>query len=313
MKAISMKTISMKSLSINRSVAVAVAALLLAGAGLAACSDSGSKVTVAQTLPTAWSSAAKKDVNAIARKIQGNDAKSCKKVVFLEPANLVAAQQRYNWKIAPRALADCDAFANTLEIATFKSSKDRDAFVAERSESICRRAAAVNAPLPPFQWAVGDKWSVQGDTRGGVDRAAKRLGGESSTHTCPKNETLGWKKAGVANVRAVAAAITEASLKCEGFALMERDSFLQGREGSKTPTALGACLSTDGKALFVAGFDKGSMPKDDFVGEILGDKTVCAAPSQAIIGPDWTAIVPAALAPAVATATGGALGATCGS
>ncbi|MBJ7282382.1 MAG: hypothetical protein JHD40_04645, partial [Acidimicrobiia bacterium] len=273
----------------------------------------GSEITVAQTLPTAWSSAAKKDVNALARKIQGSDAKSCKQVVFLEPGNLVAAQQRYNWMIAPTALADCDAFANTLEIATFKSSKDRDAFVKERSESICRRAAAVNAPLPPFQWATGEKWSVQGDTRSGVDRAAKRLGGEASTYACPKNETLGWKKAGVTNVRAVAASITEASLTCQGFALMERETFLQGRDGAKTPTALGACLSTDGKALFVAGFEKGSMPKDDFVAEILGDKTVCAAPSQAIIGPDWAAIVPVPLAPAVATATGGALGATCGS
>jgi len=303
----------MKSSSISRSVAAATAGLLIAGLGLGACGGGGSKVTVAQTLPTAWSSAAKKDLNALARKIQGSDARSCKKVVFLEPGNLVAAQQRYNWMIAPTALADCDAFANTLEIATFESSKDRDAFVKERSESICRRAAAVNAPLPPFQWATGDKWSVQGDTRGGVDRAAKRLGGEASTYACPKNETLGWKKAGVTNVRAVAASITEASLTCQGFALMERETFLQGRDGAKTPTALGACLSTDGKALFVAGFEKGSMPKDDFVAEILGDKTVCAAPSQAVIGPDWAAIVPAAIAPAVATATGGALGATCGS
>jgi hypothetical protein len=308
-----MKANLIRSLSMSRSIAAAATALLLAGLGLAACGDSASKITVAQTLPTAWSSAAKKDVNALARKIQGSDAKSCKKVVFLEPGNLVAAQQRYNWMIAPRALADCDAFANTLEIATFKSSKDRDAFVKERSESICRRASAVNAPLPPFQWATGDKWSVQGDTRGGVDRAAKRLGGEASTYACPKNETLGWKKAGVTNVRAVAASITEASLTCQGFALMERETFLQGRDGAKTPTALGACLSTDGKALFVAGFEKGSMPKDDFVAEILGDKTVCAAPSQAVIGPDWAAIVPAAIAPAVATATGGALGATCGS
>ena len=296
----------------NRAVAVAVTTLFIAGAGLAGCGGSGSNITVAQTLPTAWSSAAKKDVNAIARKIQGSDAKSCKKVVFLEPANLVAAQQRYNWMIAPRALADCDAFANTLEIATFESSKDRDAFVKERSESICRRAASVNAPLPPFQWATGDKWSVQGDTRGGVDRVAKRLSGEAETRRCPKNETLGWSKTGVANVRAVAGVITQANVQCEGFALMERKAFLQGREGAKTPAALGACLSTDGKALFVAGFEKGSMPNDDFVAEILGDKTVCAAPSQAVIGPDWVAIAPAALAPAVATATGGTLGATCG-
>ncbi|AKL74355.1 hypothetical protein IMCC26256_112087 [Actinobacteria bacterium IMCC26256] len=308
-----MKSITMKSISMNRSIAVAAAALLLAGAGLAGCGGSTSKVTVAQTLPTAWSSAAKKDVNAIARKIQGSDAKSCKKVVFLEPGNLVAAHLKYNWMIAPRAMADCDAFANTLEIATFESSKDRDAYVKERSESICRRASAVDAPLPPFQWVTGEKWSVQGDTRGGVDRAAKRLGGESSTYRCPKNETLGWRKAGVVNVRAIAAKITEASLTCQGFALMERGVFLQGREGAKTPTALGACLSDDGKALFVAGFGNGSMPKDDFVGEILGDKTVCAAPSQAVIGPDWAAIVPAAIAPAVATATGGTLGATCGS
>ncbi|CAB4864592.1 MAG: hypothetical protein F2782_03115 [Actinobacteria bacterium] len=308
-----MKAISMRSLSTNRSIAAAAMAFLIGGAGLAGCGNSASKVTVAQTLPTAWSSGAKKDVETIARKIQGSDAKSCKKVVFLEPANIVAAQQRYDWVIAPTALADCDAFGNTLEIATFESSKDRDAFVAERSESICRRAAAVDAPIPPFQWATGDKWSVQGDTRGGVDRAAKRLGGEAETRRCPKNERLGWSKAGVANVRAIAAVTTQANVQCEGFALMERKSFLQGREGAKTPTALGACLSADGRALFVAGFDKDSMPKDDFVAEILGDKTVCAAPSQAVIGPDWAAIAPAALAPAVATATGGTLGAICGS
>jgi len=308
-----MKTVTLKSSSTNRSIAAAAMALFIAGLGLAACGGGGSEITVAQTLPTAWSSAAKKDVNALARKIQGSDAESCEQVVFLNPGNLVAAHLKYNWMIAASAMADCDAFGNTLEISTFKSSKDRDAFVKERSESICRRAAAVDAPLLPFQWATGEKWSVQGDTRSGVDRAAKRLGGEASTYACPKNETLGWNKAGVANVRAVAASINKASVKCDGFALMERETFLQGRDGAKTPTALGACVSTDDKALFVAGFDKGSMPKDDFVAEILSSKTVCAAPSQAIIGPDWAAIVPAAIAPAVATATGGALGATCGS
>ena len=296
----------------SRSIAAAATALLLAGVGLAACGDSASKITVAQTLPAEWSSAAKKDVNALARKIQGSDAKSCEQVVFLNPGNLVAAHLKYNWMIAPNAMADCDAFGDTLEISTFKSSKDRDAFVKERSESICRRAAAVDAPLPPFQWATGEKWSVQGDTRGGVDRAAKRLGGEASTYACPKNETLGWKKAGVTNVRAVAASINRGNVKCDGFALMERETFLQGRDGAKTPTALGACVSTDDKALFIASFGKGSMPKDDFVAEILSSKNVCASPSQAIIGPDWAAIVPVPLAPAVATATGGALGATCG-
>lgn len=303
----------MKTISMNRAVAVAVTTLFIAGAGLAGCGGSGSNITVAQTLPTAWSSAAKKDVNAIARKIQGSDAKSCEQVVFLDPGNLAPAHLKYNWMIAPRAMADCDAFGNALEISTFESSKDRDAFVKERSESICRRAAAVEAPLPPFQWAVGEKWSVQGDTRTGVNRVAKRLGGEASTYACPKNETLGWTTAGVATVRSVAKKITRSGIKCEGFALMEREAFLQGRDGAKTPTALGACVSTDDKALFVAGFGKGSMPKDDFVAEILSSKTVCASPSQAIIGPDWAAIVPAPIAPAAATATGGTLGATCGS
>ena len=295
----------------NRSIAAAAAALFIAGAGLAACGDSESKATVAQKLPTAWSRAAKKDVNTIALKIKGSDPKACKAVVFLEPGNLVAAQQRYNWMIAPKALADCDAFGDALEIATFASSKDRDAFVKERSEGICRRAAAVDAPVPPFQWATGDKWSVQGDSRGGVNRVAKRLGGEASTHTCPKNETLGWKKSGIERIRSVAGMITNSNTKCDGFAIMERSSFLEGRAGAKAPTALGACLSTDGKALFVAGFGKGSMSKDDFVTEILASKTVCASPAQAIIGPDWAAIVPAPLAPAVVSATGGTLGATC--
>ncbi len=299
-----------------RSVAAGAALLLVAGPVLASCGTSESKVTVAQTLPTAWSRSAKKDVNELAATIRGSDVKACKPVVFLAPGALAAPYERYGWNIAPLAVANCDAFSNTFEIATFASEKDRDAFVTERSESICRRAAAVDAPIPPFQWAIGttsgSNWSVQGDTRSGVDRVAKRLGGESSTFKCPKNERLGWGKAGVASVRAIAAAIIQGEVKCDGFALMERDSFLSGRAGAKTPTALGACLSTDDKALFVAGFDKGSMTKDDFVGEILGDKTVCAAPSQAIIGPDWVAIVPAPLAPVVATATGGTLGATCG-
>lgn len=296
----------------SRSIAAAAAALLLAGVGLAACGDSASKITVAQTLPAEWSSAAKKDVNALARKIQGSDAKSCEQVVFLAPGALAAAYERYGWNIAPLSVADCDAFGNTLEISTFESSKDRDAFVTERSESICRRATALDAPFPPFQWAVGEKWSVQGDTRSGVDRVAKRLSGEASTFKCPKNETLGWSMAGIKNVRSVSTKITISGVKCQGFAIMEREIFLQGRNGSKTPTALGACISTDDKTLFVAGFDKASMAKDDFVAEILSSKAVCASPSQAVIGPDWVVIAPAPLASAVVTATGGTLGATCG-
>ena len=309
----------MKMISISknvRSVAAGAAMLLIAGPVLAACGSSGSKVTVAQTLPSAWSRAAKKDVTALAVKIRSSDAKACKPVVFLAPGALATAYERYGWNIAPRAVANCDAFSNTFEIATFASEANRDDFVKERSESICRRATAVNAPLPPFQWATGTtsgaNWSVQGDTRSGVDRVAKRLSGEASTFRCPKNETLGWKKTGIANVRAVAQRITTSQIKCDGFALIEQAKFLEGRAGAKTPTALGACVSTDGKALFVAGFDKASMPKEAFIAEILSNKTVCASPSQAVIGRDWVVIAPAPLAAVVVTKIGGTLGATCG-
>lgn len=299
-----------------RSVAAGAALLLIAGPVLAACGSSESKVPVAQGLPTAWSRAAKKDVNALAVAIRGSAAKACKPVVFLAPGALVAAYERYGWNIAPRAVANCDAFSNTLEIATFASEANRDEFVTERSKSICRRAAAVDAPLPPFQWATGTtsgaKWSVQGDTRSGVDRVAKRLGGEASSFACPKNETLGWSKNGIAKVRAVAKIMTTSQIKCDGFALMERAAFLEGRAGAKTPAALGACQSTDGKALFVAAFDKASMSNEDFVAEILRDKKICASPSQAVVGPDWAVVAPTPLASAVVAKAGGTLGATCG-
>ena len=228
--------------------------LLVGVLTLTACGNSAVKVTAVQPLPKEWSSAGKKEVKDLATKLRGKDSAECNKIGFINPQGLQASYARYKWRIAARAVGNCEAFNNVLEISVFASSADREEFVNERTNGLCRRGFAVDAPLPAFQWATGAEWAVQGDSRGGVVKAAKRLDGIADTRTCSKKITLGWTRPGIATVRRVSALITGANVECLGFALLERADVIQGDPVGKAPAALGACLDAAKRPMLIGAF-----------------------------------------------------------
>lgn len=320
----------------RRTVGRLLAATLLVGA-LAACGGGDAESKTLQPLPEQWSASGKRTVERVAREIRGSDEAKCRPVSFLNPSSLEPARERYGWLIAPEAIADCNYEPGddpeVLEIGAFRTAADRDAFIDERTTSICQRAAAVQATIPPFAWVKGDAWSVQADSRVSARTIARATGGETDVRPCDLDDTLGWTQEGVRTVRSVAGKASGA-VPCSGFGLLVRDDVTQGTDGIRTPAAIGACTiaaSTPQSAsgvsgatgapgdatVLVAAFDAKSQTRADFLEEALTGAAVCARPASAVVGTregglDWAMVVPTEYAAAAAAATGGTVGRSCG-
>lgn len=320
----------------HRMVGRLVAATLLVGA-LAACGGGDTASKTLQPLPEQWSASGKRIVERVAREIRGSDSAKCTPVTYLNPSSLEPARERYGWLIAPEAIADCNFEPGddpeVLEIGAFRTAADRDAFIDERTTSICRRAAAVQATIPPFAWVTGDAWSVQADSRASARTIARATGGRPDVRACDLNDTLGWTKEGVRTVRSVAGKAGGA-VRCSGFGLLVRDDVTQGTKGIATPAAIGACTiagaspqnatgatgatnATSNATVIIAAFDAKSQTRADFLEEALTGAAVCARPASAVVGTregglDWAMVVPTQFAAAAAAATGGTVGRSCG-
>ena len=317
----------------RRSARGIFAAVLLAGV-LAACGGDDTASQTLQPLPAEWSASGERTVERVARDIRGDEAEVCRPVTFLSPASLEPARQRYGWLIAPEAIANCN-FApgddsEVLEIGAFRTAADRDAFVDERTRGICRRAAAVDAEIPPFAWVTGEAWSVQSDSRASARRIARATGGKTDVRRCDLDNNLGWTEDGVRTVRSIATR-TAGVVPCSGFGLLDRESVVGGNGDLATPAAIGACTITAATSqdpsgatgasadatVLVAAFDTKSQTRAAFLEEALTGAAVCARPATAVVGTregglDWAMVVPTQYAAAAAAATGGTVGRSCG-
>ena len=61
----------------------------------------------------------------------------------------IAGRSEVRLREAQRALGECDLGDGAIEIGVFANARDRAAFVDERTDGLCRRAAALQAPVPP--------------------------------------------------------------------------------------------------------------------------------------------------------------------
>lgn len=322
----------------RRSVRGLLAATLLTGV-LAACGGDGTASKTLQPLPAEWSASGERTVERIAGEIRGDDAEVCRPVTFLSPASLEPARERYGWLIAPEALANCNFEPGddpeVLEIGAFRTAADRDAFVDERTRGICRRAAAVQAEIPPFAWVTGEAWSVQADSRASARRIARATGGETDVRPCDLDDTLGWTEEGVRTVRAVVSRASGA-VPCSGFGLADREAVVDGNDDLATPAAIGTCTiparpaATTGVSgatgatpavpdavVLVAAFDADSQSRAEFLEDALTGAAVCARPASAVVGTlegglEWAMVVPSQYAEATAAATLGSVGRSCG-
>ena len=323
---------------VRRTAGRVLATTVLIGA-VAACGGGDTASRTLQPLPAEWSASGQRTVERVAREIRVGDAEVCRPVTFLNPASLGPARERYGWLIAPEALANCNfepgEDPEVLEIGAFRTAADRDAFVDERTRGICRRAAAVQAEIPPFAWVTGDAWSVQADSRASARRIARATGGEADVRTCDLDDTLGWTEEGARTVRAVVSRASGA-VPCSGFGLLDRDAVVDGTDGLATPAALGTCTiqarpaaasgasgatgatpAVPDTVVLVAAFDGESQPRAEFLEDALTGASVCARPASAVVGTlegglDWAMVVPTQYAEATAAATLGTVGRSCG-
>lgn len=297
------------------------ATVVLLATALGACGggSGGDAAPAREALPTAWSAAGQRDARAVAARIRAAQPGACTPLRFLAPGSLEGARDRYGWNIAPRALGDCDVSGESIEIGVFADAADRAAFVDERTDGICRRAAAVQAPVPPFVWVTKGDWSIQVDKRTTARRLARTLGGEVSVRPCDLGNLLGWTRRGVTTLRAFEGPLANVA-KCGGFGLVDRRS-LVAAGAVRTPAAVASCLITsnqpgEDRNVLLAAFDAGSQRREQFVGEVLTSEGACAEPLTAVTGTrdgvDFAVMVPTDLAQAVATALGGQVGRACG-
>jgi hypothetical protein len=295
---------------------IAVVATLLAGL-MAACG--GSDPEAPSTLPSKWAPADVREVRALADRSESGAA-GC--AAFSEvPASALAGQQeRFGWRAAPSAVGDCDRGDEIIEYATFDTRRERDAFIAERTSVLCRRAAAVAAPIPPFAWVRGEgrsAWSAQADSKVSAMTIARRLGGSVEIKRCDLTDTLGWRQSGVESVRALAFKISSAGIRCAGFSIVDRATLRGVGDDRKVPSAVGTCTTGDSSTpaaeqsppMVVAAFDARSQSRAAFVRDALGPN--CAAGSVTVVGEGWAVIAPTASAAQVAGALGGASAGGC--
>lgn len=297
-------------------VVVAVTAGLVV---LGACGGGGSAPTARQPLPKAWPASARREAEGLAARLHRQQPDACAQVRFLDPPTLDPTRARYGWNVAPRALGECDLGDGAIEIGVFANARDRAAFVDERTDGLCRRAAALQAPVPPFVWLTKDDWSMQFDRKAQADRAVRALGGEVSVRPCNLDDRLGWTPKAVATLRAFEGPLANAT-KCGGLALVDRRT-LVAAGAVRTPSAVASCVITsdppgNDRNVLLAAFQPGSQPRDQFVEEVLTSEGACTRPLTAVTGTrdgvEFAVLGPSELAPQIATAVGGQVGRACG-
>ena len=305
-----------------------LALVTLLAVGLAACGGaSGSSEKALQPMPAEWSGAGKAKVAQLIATSTARTRTACEPTNFLSPGALDSSRARYNWVIAPTAAADCERDGETIEYVTFKGASDRDTFIDERTTALCTAGAATGAQLPPFAWVKSGKgmaWSAQADVPATAKALAKALGGTTDVRRCKANDTLGWTKQSITEVRALVAKVVGANVPCSGFRLLTRDAVTQGVKGIRTPAVVGVCAITtpagatsaaQGAAvptMVFATFDAKSEPRDQFLDEALTGTAACRTPATAVVGEDFAIIGPTEYAARVAEVTGGTVGRACG-
>ena len=314
--------------TVRRIRTTTLAFVTLLAVGLAACGGASSGDSKAiEPMPKAWSAAGKAKIDQLIAKTVRATGKECAPINFLSPQALETTRQRYDWRIAPTAIADCERDPETIEWATFSSTSDRDRFVDERTTGLCARAAATGADLPPFAWVKSTKgmaWSVQADDPATAKSFAKALGGETDVRRCDRNDTLGWRRSGIANVRGVAAKLVGAGVPCSGLALIPRKQVVGDAPTAKTPAAVAECSvttpsgatgATGGTAtsiILIAAFDKQSQTVDAFLKDTIDGTGFCQTPTSAVTGSNFAVILPTPYAETAAQATGGTVARSCG-
>lgn len=295
------------------------AAVLLAACAIAAVTGCGQQERArAERLPRAWKAVDVRRAERLATS-SGAGEGACTGFKVIEPTALKVSRARYGWTVVPTAIGDCDRGSEIIEFATFRSSADRDQFIAERTASLCRRAAAVSAPLPPFAWVRGGSpvpWSAQSDAEVTATSISKRAGGSVTVRRCDLDDPLGWRRSGVRVLRDLALRVGTAGIRCNGFAIVDRLSLKPQPSDDSAPAALGTCDTTPATSaagpaqsvpMVFATFDARSEDREAFIAgaKVAGQRCV-------VLGQRWAVVAPPSASSQVAKVLGGRVDPPCG-
>lgn len=318
-------------MSRRRSLLVLVLLVLLVAV---ACSQGDARSQTANTtstgmspvrLPASWDPAAVGRVDALGRRVSNSLGRgACSTLRQLRPQSLQRSYDRFAWSVVPSSVADCDAGDEILELAVFSSAARGDAYVHERTRSLCRAAAASATELPPFAWVMGARWTVQADRARTARAIANDLDARTSVRRCDLANTLGWSPRGVATVRKLGSKVVSAG--CSGVALVDRERTGGSTDRSEVPSALATCTllepsttTTPGslpgrpaaRGMVVAAFDRRSVGLGAFVDANLSAEACGGTPTSAVVGDHWVVLAPSEIAERVAKLVDGRVGRSC--
>jgi hypothetical protein len=299
------------------SVAVAVVAL-----GLTGCSSDGGSSTAPPKLTRKdWTPAgvatAKATAAAIAQAIPGQ----CADAGVSDFSQLAFGMERVNSKIVPTAQMTCNVNDEVVEISVFVNAGDRDRFVDDRSEGLCRLATAQakkyksRLTFPGLRWDVGaGNLTVQPDSQSLARRLSVITKGGYDGRGCAGGITVDWDSDAITALDALGARIAAAGHGCASVDLVPRESLDQSRNltNAQLPAAFGNC-AFDGTSIELITAARATPQVKAFVDQRVRSACVGDPAVGRIDGDGFTALAPGTIAEQVHAVVGGTLAPTsCG-
>lgn len=195
-----------------------VVAVLVAVAG---CGGGSSHEDVSPN----WSAPAVATTKALSNKLAAAFKGDCTDYGTLDRVTYLSSAGKIHSTIVPQAVANCTVLTEGIEISIFPSAATRDAFIKQRSDILCARAAKAKVVFPGLHWVVASNWSMQPDSEGVSRRIAAALDAKYVLRACPKAGPVDWDATATEQVDQLGAAIQHAGLGCNDFQLVDRELY----------------------------------------------------------------------------------------
>jgi hypothetical protein len=302
-------------------VTAAVAAVAL---GLAGCSSDGGSASDFKLPKFArkdWTAAglttAKATTDAVVAAMPGQ----CADAAVSPFGDIAAAMEAVHSKVLPTAQMTCDVNDEVVEVTVFANRRDRDQFVADRSQGLCglAKAQAVKyksrLTFPGLRWAVGaGNVTLQPDSEMIARRLSAITGGEYEPRGCAKGITTDWDSRAITALDALGKRIADSGHGCPQVNLIPRESLDVTRKltNAQLPAALGGC-PFDGAQIELITYDHTSPQVEKFVAGRVRSACVGDPAIGHIDGDGFTVLAPGTIAEQVHAVVGGTLAPTsCG-
>jgi hypothetical protein len=296
---------------VRRSVVVVVLAIALVIAGCS--SDGGSDAApLPQLTRKDWTPAglatARATVGAITQGLPGQ----CTDAGVSDFSALASNMQMVHSTIEPTAQMTCNVNDEVVEISVFATTRDRDRFVDDRSNGLCRLAKAQAEKhksrfvFPGLRWDLGaGNVTVQPDSESLARRLSLATGGRYDGRSCPGSITSNWDTTAINAVDALAKRIGHG---CDFVDLVPRESLDRSNKLTDTqlPAAYGSC-SFDGSTIQIVTFSRSTPQVKTFIDQRV--RQACAGDPAAgrIDGNKFTVVAAGTVAERVHATVGASL------